>query len=89
MQTSIPPLKLIPLDLLLLPRPEKAEPWEKLSRPDYWFGDRLLTAKGWGICNGVKQCVATGEWLYYINLDKNSHPHPFSSQEIIKKHGHS
>ena len=45
---------------------------ETLTRPTYWFGDRLLTNKGWGICTGIRQ-ISTGDWLYYIQLDKPPH----------------
>ena len=86
MQTSIPPLRLIPLELLL-PRPQKPHDWEKISHPEYWFGDRLLTTRGWGICSGLKKCKSFNEWLYYIDLDNVEHPQPFFTKEIIQKHG--
>lgn len=69
---QIPPLKIASKDLNGLPRPSKTEPWETLTRPTYWFGDRLLTNKGWGICTGIRQ-ISTGDWLYYIQLDKPPH----------------
>lgn len=69
---QIPPLKIASKSLTGLPRPSKTEPWERLTRPTYWFGDRLLTNKGWGICTGIRQ-ISTGDWLYYIHLDKRPH----------------
>lgn len=84
----IPPLRIAPKSLSSIPRPPKLQPWEKLSRPTYWFGDRLLTVKGWGICTGIKQ-ICTGDWLYYIDLDNNPDRKPFAEVEILKAHtGH-
>ncbi len=80
----IPPLRLAPQELLNLPRPPKPQPWEKLSYPTYWFGDRLLTNKGWGICSGIKKI--TGGWLYYIDLDEPPRTQIFAETEIIKHH---
>jgi hypothetical protein len=79
MQTSIPPLRLIPQELQI-PR--------STTEPKFWFGDRLLTTRGWGICTGLKECKSLNEWLYYIDLDnfQHPHPHPFFSSEIIQKH---
>jgi hypothetical protein len=76
MQTSIPPLKLIPQELQI-PRPRST------TEPKYWFGDRLLTTRGWGICNGLKKCKSLNEWLYYVDLDNATHPQPFFTKEII------
>jgi hypothetical protein len=83
MQISIPPLKLIPLELKQFPRPINLG----VSCPKYWFGDRLLTTRGWGICSGLKKCKSLNEWLYYIDLDNVEHPQPFFTKEIIQKHG--
>lgn len=80
---QIPPLRLASKDFLSLPRPPKTQPWEKLSRPTYWFGDRVLTNKGWGVCDGIRQ-LTTGDWLYYINLDKPPRTQIFTEMEIIK-----
>jgi hypothetical protein len=86
---QIPPLKIASKDLKGLPRPSKTEPWETLTRPTYWFGDRLLTNKGWGICTGIRQ-ISTGDWLYYIQLDKPPHLQSptqiFIDIEILKHH---
>lgn len=82
MQTSIPPIRLIPLELKQFPRPINLG----VSSPEYWFGDRLLTTRGWGICTGVKQCKSLNGWLYYIDLDNVEHPQPFFTSEIIQKH---
>jgi hypothetical protein len=81
---QIPPLRLPNLDLLL---PKKEESFFKKSQPEYWFGDRLLTTRGWGICIGLKKCKSLNEWLYYIDLDESTHPQPFFTKEIIQKHG--
>ena len=83
--TSIPPLRLIPLELQI-PRPSTTKNWGENTSPKYWFGDRLLTTRGWGICNGVKKCKSLNEWLYYIDLDNATHPQPFFTKEIIQKH---
>lgn len=83
MQTnSIPPLRLIPLELKHLPSSLSF----KNPQPKYWFGDRLQTIKGWGICIGLKNCKALNAWLYYIDLDEISHPQPFFEADIINKH---
>ncbi len=79
----IPPLRLASKDLTRLPRPSKTEPWEKLSYPTYWFGDRLLTNKGWGICKGIRQII-TKDWLYYIELDYPHKTQVFTETEIIE-----
>ena len=81
---QIPPLRLTPKDLQI-PRPLKPQPWEKLSRPTYWFGDRLLTKKGWGVCTGIKQ-ISTRDWLYYIDLDNEFESRPFAEIEILEQH---
>ena len=82
-------MKIASQDLMGLPRPSKTEPWETLVKPTYWFGDRLLTNKGWGICTGIRQ-INTGDWLYYIQLDKpprlQSPTQIFIDIEILKHH---
>jgi hypothetical protein len=78
MQTSIPPLRLIPQELQI--------PRRSTTEPKFWFGDRLLTTRGWGICTGLKKCKLLNEWLYYIDLDNFQHPQPFFAKEIIQKH---
>lgn len=84
----IPPLRIAPKSLSSIPRPPKPQPWENLSHPNYWLGDRLLTVKGWGICTGIK-LIYTGNWLYYIDLDDHSSQEPFAEVEILKAHtGH-
>ncbi|MGA1256726.1 MAG: hypothetical protein ACO3YZ_06640 [Candidatus Nanopelagicaceae bacterium] len=75
--SNIPPLRLAPPELQI-PRPT--------TESKYWFGDRLLTTKGWGICTGLKKCKALNQWLYYIDLDNTTHPQPFFTKEIIRKH---
>lgn len=82
MQTSIPPLRLIPLELKQFPRPINLG----VSSPKYWIGDRLLTIKGWGICVGLKKCKSLNAWLFYIDLDEIEHHQPFFEKEIIYKH---
>jgi hypothetical protein len=80
----IPPLRLPPKDFAVLPRPTNPQPWERISKPTYWFGDRVRTNLGWGICSGVKR-ISTGDWLYYIDLDDTFCEHPFAESEIKEK----